>query len=413
MRHIPHLQVFLASPGDVSTERDIVNEVAADLNRSVAKSLGFIIDVIRWETHSFPEFGSDGQDILNKQIAVMSDMDLFVGILWNRFGTPTPRAESGTVEEFNAAVAYFRQSGSPHIMMYFRTQTDPETENVNDQQQKVRTFKASIQGQSLYWDYASPDAFRTLIYDHMVQWLLRRSREDHQEPKLGAQYPVEKSIDWMLLGQRFFSVESSNETQTTIEIQISPSSSDEDEAIRSLAKTKGPFPYAFHLSAYDVTIEKSNRESSQGKTIWNLLLKKSEKSDSIFSEVTFNSHSPLDIATMKARLILLDEAPPKGQYDLLSGYIRRTSLEGHEIPDHLLAKMWAILGKDPKTFLPQAKLIAVYYLKSFNVVDQIQTLELGPITDAGMKVSFKGYRPKVYINKEPDAIEVFGMCPLP
>ena len=44
---------------------------------------------------------SDPQDVVNRQIG---EYDLFVGILWNRMGTPTAVATSGTEEEFQPRV---------------------------------------------------------------------------------------------------------------------------------------------------------------------------------------------------------------------------------------------------------------------------------------------------------------------
>ncbi|MYD31374.1 MAG: DUF4062 domain-containing protein, partial [Nitrospira sp. SB0661_bin_20] len=56
------------------------------------------MDVVRWETRTTPGFGKDPQDVINKQIS--DAYDIFIGIMWTRFGTPTPRAGSGTEEEF-------------------------------------------------------------------------------------------------------------------------------------------------------------------------------------------------------------------------------------------------------------------------------------------------------------------------
>src|SRR5450432_2908525 len=103
MPQVDKLFIFLASPGDVSIERRHVEEVVADLNRTVASDKGVILQVVRWEDDAFPGYGQDAQALINAQIAKMADYALFVGIMWNRLGTPTPRGASGTVEEFEAA----------------------------------------------------------------------------------------------------------------------------------------------------------------------------------------------------------------------------------------------------------------------------------------------------------------------
>ena len=47
------------------------------------------------------KFVYDGQDVINRQIE--DKYDLFIGIMYTKFGSPTNRAESGTVEEFEIA----------------------------------------------------------------------------------------------------------------------------------------------------------------------------------------------------------------------------------------------------------------------------------------------------------------------
>jgi hypothetical protein len=104
------LTVFLASPGDVAAERAQAREVIDELNRTVGHEKRVRLEVVGWETHAYPSYGADGQAIINAQIADMTNCDLFVGIMWNRFGMSTARAESGTEEEFNRAEAAFRRS---------------------------------------------------------------------------------------------------------------------------------------------------------------------------------------------------------------------------------------------------------------------------------------------------------------
>src|SRR5215207_6022546 len=90
------LRLFVASPGDVSSERDHVGTVAAELNRGTAADAGFVLEVVRWETHARPDIGRPQQLILDQ----IGQVDIFVGIMWRRFGTPTGVASSGTEEEF-------------------------------------------------------------------------------------------------------------------------------------------------------------------------------------------------------------------------------------------------------------------------------------------------------------------------
>ncbi len=88
-----------------------------------------------------PGIAEDAQAVVNPQIG---PYDLFIGILWNRFGTPTGRAESGTREEFDQAYARWqRDPGSLEIWMYFSEQPAAfATMAELEQKGKVLAFQA-------------------------------------------------------------------------------------------------------------------------------------------------------------------------------------------------------------------------------------------------------------------------------
>jgi len=113
------LQVFVASPADVAEERAILDSLVAELNRTWSSNLGLTFELLKWETHVRPGFDVDAQAVVNDQIP--DDYDVFLGIFWSRLGTPTHRAASGSVEEFERAYARFKTNGStPEIMIYFK-----------------------------------------------------------------------------------------------------------------------------------------------------------------------------------------------------------------------------------------------------------------------------------------------------
>ncbi|CAK8716487.1 hypothetical protein KKHLCK_05615 [Candidatus Electrothrix laxa] len=104
------LQVFVASPGDVKDERTLLDDVISEFNKTWGNRNGVTLDLLKWETDSHPSFGVDPQEVINNQIG--DNYDVFIGIMWGRFGSPTKRAESGTEEEFNRAYARLLNSPS-------------------------------------------------------------------------------------------------------------------------------------------------------------------------------------------------------------------------------------------------------------------------------------------------------------
>jgi hypothetical protein len=91
------LHVLIASPSDVSAERDAVVSAIQEWNSSHYIRTGIMLHPVRWETHSYPAAGDRPQGLLNRQI--VESAHFLIGIFGNRLGTPTGEAESGTIEE--------------------------------------------------------------------------------------------------------------------------------------------------------------------------------------------------------------------------------------------------------------------------------------------------------------------------
>ena len=87
-RHSLVVQVFVASPSDVTNEREQLETLIFETNKIWGRTLGVIFELIKWENDVRPAFGSDPQSVINSQIG--DDYDIFIGILWGKFGTKTP-----------------------------------------------------------------------------------------------------------------------------------------------------------------------------------------------------------------------------------------------------------------------------------------------------------------------------------
>ncbi len=111
------IAVFVGSPSDVEAERKIVSEAVDDLNVGFGSARNIVLEVKKWETHVRPGFGEDAQSVINGRIG---SYDIFIGIFWNRFGTPTSRAGSGSAEELERAYAQWKEHRRPSLMLYFR-----------------------------------------------------------------------------------------------------------------------------------------------------------------------------------------------------------------------------------------------------------------------------------------------------
>lgn len=140
-------KIFLASPGDTSKERLAAEEAVEEINKSIGSRDNFRLELLKWENDTYPSMGVDGQDVINKQIG--EDYQIFVGIMWKKFGTPTKRAGSGTEEEFELAYDRFMEKTDIQIMFYFNSCPIPQDADLV-QFQKVREFKRKIEDLGAY-----------------------------------------------------------------------------------------------------------------------------------------------------------------------------------------------------------------------------------------------------------------------
>ena len=168
---LERLRVFVASPGDVVRERDHVDSIAEELNRGIASTAGFILEVVRWETHARPDMGRPQQLITNQ----LGAADIFIGIMWRRFGTPTGVAESGTEEEYDLALQSWRQMGRPRMLCYFSRAPAEPAGSVEEAAQllKVAEFRKRVEEVGLAWTYKSEAEFKDRLREHLQHILLK------------------------------------------------------------------------------------------------------------------------------------------------------------------------------------------------------------------------------------------------
>jgi hypothetical protein len=170
------VRAFVASPGDVSEERDALCGVVDELNQTWADFLATRLDLIMWETHSWPAVGADAQDVIFAQTG--DEHDLFIGIIGAKWGTPTPRASSGTADEFERAHQRFMATGLPDIMFYFRVTEDPVPQ--------VAQFREDLARRGVYyWCYRDVRRFEQSCRIHLsrqLQRLVRRKTRLRVDP---------------------------------------------------------------------------------------------------------------------------------------------------------------------------------------------------------------------------------------
>ncbi len=176
--------VFLASPGDMDDERKAVREFFNHYNLRIANQSNLEFKVVDWENYSDIGLGRPQQLITKQTLEKYKDsLVLFIGLLGQRFGTPTGDNQSGTEEEFQIALAYRQEHGDyPEIKWFFREKFNiPETSNpdelikVSEQWKKVNAFKASLwqegKQQAYTQSFQTSADFPSILERDLQRWL--------------------------------------------------------------------------------------------------------------------------------------------------------------------------------------------------------------------------------------------------
>ena len=163
--------VLVACPSDVQEEAGLVRRAVDEVNLGLASLQSARLEVVDWQTHASPGIGSDAQDVINRQLP--KDYDIFLGVMWARFGTATPRAASGTVEEFEGALTRHKDDPSGvKILFYFKQAPLPLDAIDPAQLQKVKAFRKRLKQEGvLYSEFGVSDEFERQIRQHLTQQL--------------------------------------------------------------------------------------------------------------------------------------------------------------------------------------------------------------------------------------------------
>lgn len=173
-------RIFIASPSDLNEERKTFVDIISEVNIIKAHSMGMHLEPLGWE-ETLPGKGRP-QELINKDL---SKSDLFVMLLWKKWGTPTGKYSSGTEEEFYVASTLYSQFGVPDIWIFFKTLTEEDNQE-NADIQKIVQFRKKIEKENsyLYKTFGTTLEWEKLFRSLLCKWLdnLPTSSEVKEKP---------------------------------------------------------------------------------------------------------------------------------------------------------------------------------------------------------------------------------------
>jgi hypothetical protein len=190
-------RVFIASPSDLNEERQSIDEVVKELNMTFGSQNNLVIEVLKWETHSAPGVTINSvQEIINEDIG--NTYDLFIGLMWLKFGTPTAVAGSGTEEEFINAYNRFKETPtSLQILFYFKNALPQSLQDINpDELLEINNFKKDLGNENvLYWNFKSVEELQSLLRLHIPRRINSLKVNNKTETAKSSAVEVDKIIE--------------------------------------------------------------------------------------------------------------------------------------------------------------------------------------------------------------------------
>ncbi len=163
------IKILVSCPGDVTPEKEHIKRLCKDFSDENSGNSNISFTVLDWKDF-VGIYGIRPQEQLNEYFG---DYDVYIGILWKRFGTKPgsensdgKENESGTEEEFYIAIDNYETQGAPKIVFFVKNY-DRETKNRLETEQllKVDEFvEQQIETNNNYINkFKSADEFNSKI----------------------------------------------------------------------------------------------------------------------------------------------------------------------------------------------------------------------------------------------------------
>ena len=194
------LSIFVSSPIDVKDDRSKVLSAISAWNQRNGNTRGIFFNPLTWEQVVAPDRGDGGQNVIDEQIG--ADYDIYLGLMWSRFGTSTGNADSGTEDEFNQAIERHDQGEAVTISFLFNGAPIPQAQLNGEQYDKIQTFKRKV-GElgCLYREYSDDVSLVEAINLILDRAANKKGAEvengdasESTEFKLSAQMPLDNEL---------------------------------------------------------------------------------------------------------------------------------------------------------------------------------------------------------------------------
>ena len=172
-QEITQIKVFISCPSDVDPEKQIARDVCDSISKVYGKSRNIQVKPIDGGKDIIPEITGEGaQSVIDSQLKD-HDYDIYIGILWSRFGDKMDNGHTPTEWEYEKAFNRMTTTGRPKIQFYFKTkEMFPRNSYEANQLSEIFKFKEErVQPYGYYKEFKKREDFQREAYEFILNYV--------------------------------------------------------------------------------------------------------------------------------------------------------------------------------------------------------------------------------------------------
>lgn len=175
--HKRHIKIFISSPNDLLHEREVCRQSISQMNEMIGEYFSVTFSSYTWEN----SIEAVGMGNPMSRVPSPSEYDIYIGMLWNHFGTHTKHEDndgieyqSGTFEEFMNAYNSFVEKKSPEVLFFRKLGCEKETDS--DQKRKIDGFFSNFSTDGafsgIYGTFAKDDELAHKVRSLLMHYVI-------------------------------------------------------------------------------------------------------------------------------------------------------------------------------------------------------------------------------------------------
>lgn len=196
MKTKTEIKIFIASPSDTNSERDLIEKYIMEWNSTTGdeEDRNITLRPIRWEKSLAIRSNVEAQDAIDEDL--LSKCDMLTGAFWTKFGSSTSKYESGTEGE----IKFFLKKGKP-VMMYFLDKPVNPSKLKSTELEKIKAFKEEYKSGNIYRETTldNQDDFRVMFFKDLnrnIKLLFPNAEDQNDIPEVPSRGKREKKKKW-------------------------------------------------------------------------------------------------------------------------------------------------------------------------------------------------------------------------